>query len=73
MKLTGLSLLQITEMILQLQVQIIAREYVPVLYYGKNKPSSNLGIRKTFSDVGKTVADFFSVENNFKGKSFLND
>ena len=50
-----------------------SREYVPVLYYGKNKPSSNLGIRKTFSDVGKTVADFFSVENNLKGKSFLND
>lgn len=51
-----------------------SREYVPLLYYGKNKASSfNLGIRKTFSDVGKTVADFFKVENNLKGVSFLNE
>lgn len=51
-----------------------SREYVPLLYYGKNKASSvNLGIRKTFSDVSKTVADFFNVENNLKGVSFLNE
>ncbi len=50
-----------------------SREYVPVLYYGKGKVSKNLGIRKTFSDVGKTVADFFNIKNNLKGTSFLND
>jgi phosphopentomutase len=50
-----------------------SREYVPVLYYGKNKSASNLGIRKTFADVGKTVAEYFNIENNLKGKSFLNE
>lgn len=48
-----------------------SREYVPLLYYGKNKLSYNLGIRQTFSDAGKTVADFFRVKNNLKGTSFL--
>lgn len=48
-----------------------SREYVPLLYYGKSKISHNLGIRQTFSDVGKTVADFFKVKNNLKGTSFL--
>jgi phosphopentomutase len=49
-----------------------SREYVPLLYYRKNIPGKNLGIRKTFSDVGKTVADFFIVDNNLSGVSFLN-
>lgn len=50
-----------------------SREYVPILYFGKSKSSNNLGIRSTFSDVGKTVADYFGVANNLKGKSFLNE
>lgn len=50
-----------------------SREYVPLLYYGKNKESKNLGTRKTFSDVGKTVAEYFNIKNNLKGISFLND
>ncbi len=50
-----------------------SREYVPLIYYGKNKFSKNLGIRKTFSDAGKTVAEFFSIKNNLNGISFLND
>ena len=50
-----------------------SREYVPVLYFGKNKNAQNLGIRKTFSDVGKTVADYFNIKNDLKGKSFLNE
>jgi phosphopentomutase len=50
-----------------------SREYVPLLYYGKNKISTNLGTRNTFSDVGKTVADYFKVPNNLMGKSFLNE
>lgn len=48
-----------------------SREYVPVLYYGKNKNATNLGIRNTFADVGKTAAEFFDVKNNLKGTSFL--
>lgn len=50
-----------------------SREYVPLLYYVKNNEGKNLGIRATFSDVGKTVADFFVVKNNLKGISFLNE
>ncbi len=50
-----------------------SREYVPLLYFGKNKVSKNLGTRKTFSDVGKTVADYFNVANNLQGISFLNE
>ena len=49
-----------------------SREYVPVLYYGKNKKSSNLGVRSTFADAGKTIADFFKIKDDLKGISFLN-
>lgn len=50
-----------------------SREYVPLLYFGKDKISTNLGVRKTFSDAAQTVADYFNVKNNLKGTSFLND
>ncbi|HSL88631.1 MAG TPA: hypothetical protein VK870_04980 [Ignavibacteriaceae bacterium] len=50
-----------------------SREYVPLLYYGKNKPVNDLGIRATFSDAAKTATDFFKVENNLNGISFLNE
>lgn len=50
-----------------------SREYVPILYYGKNKPVTNLGIRNTFADVGKTAAEYFSIKNDLRGTSFLNE
>jgi len=50
-----------------------SREYVPVLYYGKNKVATDLGIRNTFADVGKTAADYFNIKNDLKGTSFLNE
>ncbi|HRN25387.1 MAG: phosphopentomutase [Ignavibacteriaceae bacterium] len=50
-----------------------SREYVPVLYFGKNKIAKDLGVRKTFADVGKTAADFFNIKNDLKGISFLNE
>ena len=50
------------------------REYVPLLVYGKNlKQGVNLGIRKTFADVGATVADFLDVQKPAIGESFLNE
>lgn len=50
-----------------------SREYVPFLAYGKAlKPNVNLGTRKTFSDMGQTVAEIFSVESIKNGESFLN-
>ncbi|PJA95824.1 MAG: phosphopentomutase [Ignavibacteriales bacterium CG_4_9_14_3_um_filter_34_10] len=48
-----------------------SREYVPLLFYQKNIPGKNLEVRKTFSDVAQTIAEFFKVTNNLKGVSFL--
>jgi phosphopentomutase len=50
-----------------------SREYVPILFYRKGYKGKNLGTRKSFSDVAKTVADYFKVENKLNGKSFLNE
>jgi phosphopentomutase len=50
-----------------------SREYVPLLYYRKGVQGKNLGVRKTFSDVAKTVAEYFGVDNNLNGTSFLNE
>ncbi len=48
-----------------------SREYVPLLYFRKNKIGSNLGIRETFADVGQTVAHFYKINNDLQGISFL--
>lgn len=49
-----------------------SREYVPLLIYSPNfKRTFPLGIRSTFSDLGKTLADFFNVKNDLHGESFL--
>ncbi|NWF90793.1 MAG: phosphopentomutase [Ignavibacteriaceae bacterium] len=48
-----------------------SREYVPLLYFRKNKKGLDLGTRDTFSDVAKTVADFYGINNTLQGKSFL--
>lgn len=51
-----------------------SREYVPLLIYGKNiKNNINLKTRKTFADIGQTIADIFSVEKLKVGESFLED
>lgn len=48
-----------------------SREYIPLLVYGKNiNLNVNLGIRKSFTDIGKTVLDILSVKNNLLGESF---
>jgi phosphopentomutase len=50
------------------------REYVPLLCYTKNgKKNVNLGVRSSFADVGKTVAEFFNAANaqSLSGQSFL--
>ena len=47
------------------------REYVPVLFYRKNHPGTNLSIRKTFADVAATIADLFGIPWGGKGSSFM--
>jgi phosphopentomutase len=49
-----------------------SREYVPLLVYRKNMETGiDLGIRKTFADIAKTIADYFGIINKLKGESFL--
>ncbi len=51
-----------------------SREYVPLLVCGKSiKSNVNLGIRKSFSDVGKTIAEIFKVSGTKNGESFLKE
>lgn len=48
-----------------------SREYVPLIVYGKNiKSGVNLGIRKSFADVGKTISEILNIEAEIKGESF---
>lgn len=50
-----------------------SREFVPLLVFPSSSAvAHNMGTRETFSDVACTVADFFSVEQNYPGTSFLN-
>lgn len=37
------------------------REFIPVLFYGHRVPVQNLGHRKTFADIGQTIADYFEL------------
>ncbi|MBQ3031620.1 MAG: phosphopentomutase [Anaerotignum sp.] len=51
-----------------------SREYVPVLVCGKPvKEGVDLGIRKGFTDLGQTVADYLGLDAKFDADSFLQD
>ncbi len=51
-----------------------SREYVPLLVYGKKvRGAIDLGTRKTFADLGQTLADIFGVEGTPGAASFLKD
>lgn len=49
-----------------------SREYIPILasVNGKSNTGGNLGIRRSFSDIGATVLDFFQLKQP-SGESFL--
>jgi phosphopentomutase len=49
-----------------------SREYVPLLFYGPSiKKGINLGIRKSFADLGRTVAEAFGFKScGLAGRSF---
>ena len=49
------------------------REYTPLLVYGKNIKPVNLGIRKSFSDIGATILDIFNIDIKISGESFWNE
>lgn len=49
-----------------------SREYVPILVYSPSiKGGVNLGIRKSFSDIAKTVDDIFKLGKIKHGESFI--
>ena len=48
-----------------------SREYIPILVYGnKVKKGVNIGVRKSFTDIGKTILDYLDVDNSLDGESF---
>ena len=47
-----------------------SREYTPLLIYGNTIKPTNLGTRKSFADIGKTIADIFGINSEIKGESF---
>lgn len=48
------------------------REYIPVLIYGQEIKSVNLGTRNGFGDIGATVTELLSVSGKVDGESFAN-
>ena len=46
------------------------RENVPLLVYQKGKSKIQLGLRRTLSDVGATVCEFFGTRKPENGTSF---
>lgn len=47
------------------------REHIPVIAFGADLEPGSIGKRKTFADIGQTVADFFHLEPMPYGTSFL--
>lgn len=49
-----------------------SREYVPVLAYGKKvQEGVDLGVRRTFADLGQTISDYLELGAQFEAESFL--
>ena len=50
-----------------------SREYVPILAYAPHKPGIDLGVRESFADLAKTIADYLDIKEIKAGASFYND
>jgi phosphopentomutase len=50
-----------------------SREMVPLLVVGPKVKPRSLGVRRTFADIGQTVAEYFGVPKLAAGTSFLRD
>lgn len=48
-----------------------SREYVPVIMYGDGIKKGEIGDRKSFSDLGKTIATMFDVQCDIEGEIIL--
>jgi phosphopentomutase len=47
-----------------------SREYIPILVYGKKVRPQDIGVRKTFADIGCTIAELLQIEGLENGESF---
>lgn len=48
-----------------------SREYIPIVVYGKKvKGGEDIGIRKTFADMGKSILSYLEIENDLVGEDF---
>ncbi|NMB02645.1 MAG: phosphopentomutase [Firmicutes bacterium] len=50
-----------------------SREYVPLLVAGEQVQAVDLGTRASFADVAKSVADYFGVDYETVGTSFIGE
>ena len=51
-----------------------SREYIPVLVYGESiKENINIGIRNSFTDIGKSILELLKIENQIPGDSFAEE
>jgi len=50
-----------------------SREHVPILAYRSNMKGQDLGTRKTFADLAKTVASYFGIKGIKNGEDFLQE
>ena len=48
------------------------REHIPVLVYGEKIPAGSIGRRKSFADIGQSLASYFGLAPMGYGDSFLN-
>jgi phosphopentomutase len=47
------------------------REHIPVIAYGKQLAPGSIGKRKSFADIGQSLASYFDLEPMDYGESFL--
>ncbi len=47
------------------------REYVPVVIYGQDVKSVDLGVRSSFADIGATICEILGADKTAVGESFL--
>ncbi len=47
------------------------REHIPLIFYGKNIRPGSLGLRKTFADIGQSIAAYHGLPELEYGISFL--
>jgi phosphopentomutase len=49
------------------------REHIPVLAFGNELDAGSLGKRKTFADIGQSLATYFGLPPMDYGESFIRE